>query len=148
MLGLTQPKADSLGMIYCTSNYQVEKTLRELVEGCSSIERAYLFAGTAVGHTLSMAAYGGRPSRRMLRNLVATERAYVNSGYEPLTIDDFVKLGGWGDSPGDRFKKAAPVRPAVLPAEQYCQGLNLEEEKEPTVLDRLGAFLQRWYKGE
>ena len=146
MVSSTQSEVGYLEMISCTSDSQVEDTLRGLVEGCSGIEKNYLLAGTLVGRMLSFAAYGGQPSRRMLKQLVAAERAYVLSGYEPLTIDDFVRLGGWGTSPGDRFKKAAAVRPAMLPAAQYCEELKLEEEKEPTVFDRLRAFLQRWYK--
>lgn len=148
MFGLTQPKADSLRMIYSSSDYQVEKTLKEILTDCGQTERDYLVAGALVGNVLSHTAYGGRPTQRMWKNLVAAERAYVDAGYEPLTIDDFVDLGGWGNSPGDRFKKAAPVRPAVLPAAQYVEGLKLEEEKGPTFLDRLGSFAKEWYGGE
>ncbi len=148
MFGRAQSEADSLHMIWSSSDFEVERALKEILRDCGQTEKDYLVAGASVGNVLSHAAYGGRPTQRMWKNLMAAERVYVEAGYEPSTIDDFVQLGGWGTSPGDRFKKLAPVRPAVLPTAQYVEGLKLEEEKGPTFLDRLGAFWQRWYKRE
>lgn len=60
--------------------------------------RHYLGVGEKVGRMLSYSYMGEALGfKELLEALVKYERRYVDSGYRPVTINQWVRLGGWGE---------------------------------------------------
>ncbi len=60
--------------------------------------RHYLGVGEKVGEILSCSYMGEALGfQELLVALVKYERQYVDSGYRPVTINQWVRFGGWGE---------------------------------------------------
>ena len=134
---------DSLGLVWSSRDTPKLEVLKKLFIGRTPVERKYLLTGAAVGHALSYAAYGAFPSRREVRRLVRFERQYAEQGYQPISIDAFKKLGGWGEDISDIFRQGAihVNKDCVVSREPRYYALEFQKEYFPTLLDRVKSYL-------
>ena len=141
----TQNESVEFRMISSSAAWDREPVVKSMLADANDIESTYLQAGTALGEALSYAAYMKIVSLdRMLGRLVKQEKQYADLGYQPVSIDAFVQLGGWGTDISDQFKQQrAEGIPPIYHALQYQQEYNLEpkENKKQGFLDYIKSLL-------